>query len=357
MWIERRKNTVFRVFRELWLCLVVLLLGASAWAQPSSAAEQAAAKFQQGMEQMRARNFERACQLLEQSQTLSSEMATQFRLAECYQEIGRRASAWRSFREIAAQAERAAMADRQRLATERAQALEPDLSKLRLVVADEAKAIPGLRVSLDGQPFAASNWGTAYPVDPGSHSFAASAPGYLPWGQQVEVSKRGETIDIALPVLQPVPKDEPAPAVAALPGPPEPVAPPVSPAPQPPPDDQGSALGTAGIVVGAVGIVAMGAGVGFAVAAKSDYDDAVESHCDEARGFCTQTGLDEQESARAMGNVATAVFVVGGVAAATGLVLWLVAPSDSTDEPEGTAAPASLGVSVSAGGLLATGTF
>ena len=127
--------------------------------------------------------------------------------------------------------------------------------------------------------------------------------------------------------------------------------------PEPPPEGEGSVLGPVGLIVGGVGIAAMAAGVGIGVAAGSAYDDAVQSHCDEAREVCTQTGLDEQESARTMAHAATAVFVIGGVATATGLVLWLVAPSSSSDELEGTASPATIGVSVAAGGLFAKGTF
>ncbi len=86
-------------------------------------------------------------------------------------------------------------------------------------------------------------------------------------------------------------------------------------------------------IVGAVGfgtgLVVLGVGTVLGLGAKGSYDDAKAASCD-ATG-CDPQGLAAIDSARSRAGVATALFVVGGVVAVGGAVLYLTAPSGSNN--------------------------
>jgi tetratricopeptide (TPR) repeat protein len=125
-------------------------------------------------------------------------------------------------------------------------------------------------------------------------------------------------------------------AAAATPEGPEPPAAPATAvvpsatgaAPMRPSDDGSSGLTTAALVAGSLGLVGVGLGVGFGLAAKSDLDLS-ERYCDGNR--CTsQRGVDAANSATREANIATVSFSVGGGLLALGTVLWFLA--DDGDE-------------------------
>lgn len=108
--------------------------------------------------------------------------------------------------------------------------------------------------------------------------------------------------------------------------------------------------GTLGLVVAGVGVIGLGVGTVLGLGAKSTFDDS-DPHCDDA-GMCDQTGVDLRSDAVDQGNLATIVFIGGGVLAATGVVLWATAPSD---EPKTGALP--LRVVATPAGLRVDGSF
>jgi hypothetical protein len=77
-----------------------------------------------------------------------------------------------------------------------------------------------------------------------------------------------------------------------------------------------------GIVAGTVGLVSIGIGAGFGVAALSDASTARE-YCDG--DVCSsQRGVDAVHSANKNADIATVSFALGGALVATGaLLLWL----------------------------------
>src|SRR6516164_8031146 len=76
--------------------------------------------------------YEQACPKFEESQRLDPGIGTLFNLADCWEHIGRTASAWGRFLDVAAQAKMAGQADREKVARERAAMLEPKLSRLTI---------------------------------------------------------------------------------------------------------------------------------------------------------------------------------------------------------------------------------
>jgi hypothetical protein len=306
------------------LCAGMLLCGDVA-AQQSDAAQNA---FDEARELMKQKRYADACAKFEESQRIEAGMATQFRLAECYEAMGKLASAWRNFIEVAAQARANKQPDRERFARSRADALEPRLSRIKLTVPAEVAALQGLRVSDNDERIPAASWG-GYPVDPGQHALVANAPGYRPFSVVLEVTREAQQLRVAVPALQPdaqatqppsgVPFPSDAPATA-------PASTPAAPAPAPPPDapsEDGNGQLIAGIAVGALGLVGLGVGTAMGPIASSKHADS-EPFCVDNQ--CTQEGLDIRSDARTLGTVGTVVFFAGAAMAVGGVVLVVTAP-------------------------------
>ena len=107
----------------------------------------AQALFDEAMRLMKAEQTAAACPKLEESQRLDPGMGTEFRLAECYEKVGKLASAWAKFVSVADSAAVARLSERETVARQRAQALVPRLSKLVISVPREVAATPGWRCS------------------------------------------------------------------------------------------------------------------------------------------------------------------------------------------------------------------
>jgi hypothetical protein len=126
-----------------------------------------------------------ACPKFEESMRLRPGEGTRFNLADCWEQIGRTASAWGEFLEVASSSKASGRKDREKLARRRAAALEPKLSRLIIQVTVRESELSVMR---DGMEVRDGTWGTAVPVDPGRHSISARAPGKRPWSQEIEVS-------------------------------------------------------------------------------------------------------------------------------------------------------------------------
>src|SRR5262249_11798929 len=135
-------------------------------------------------------------------------MGTKFYLADCFEHIGKIASAWTYYVEVIDAARAAGMKDREAYAREHAEALLPKLSRLTIHVSTEARGMAGLAVMRDGIVISQGLWGTAVPVDPGAHVVSASAEKKAPWVSRVEVKEPGQTVTVEVPALQDQPPDK-----------------------------------------------------------------------------------------------------------------------------------------------------
>jgi serine/threonine-protein kinase len=121
---------------KVLVSLAALLAGAllsAPWAHAeATSAEKAAAEalFDQGVALLRAHDYRGAATKLEASQRIEPAIGTLLYLGECYERLGRTASAWAMFREAGSMARRAGDIDRAKLAGERAARLEPELAYL-----------------------------------------------------------------------------------------------------------------------------------------------------------------------------------------------------------------------------------
>ena len=327
------------------LAACILVFAAEAHADVS-AQDRAAARsmFDSARELVKTGKYAEACPKFEESERLDPGIGTQFNLADCYEHVGRTASAWSVFLEAASQAKLAGQGDREKASRDRADALAPRLVRLSIAVPPDSQ-IPGLEVRRDGTLVGTPMWGQGAPVDPGAHSVEASAPGRLAWKANVEVREEGKTVSLTVPVLE-----KAAVAAAAQPSAtaarpekefPAPQPSPVAPAPESKPF---MSRKTVGAVIGGVGLVTLGLAGVFAMQSKSKLKDA-KAYCN-GNTCWDQAGVDLHSEAVSAADYATIFSIVGGVALVSGVVVYLTAPSTSaparTERPRLVAGPGTL---------------
>jgi len=297
------------------LCFVLCFAG-RATAQHE---ESARMLFAEGRELAEAGRYADACPKFEQSARLERGMGTLFNLADCYENVGRTASAWSLFVEVATSARHAQLEDRAAVAHERAKFLEPRLVRLTLDVAPAAR-VEGLEVRVDGIELVREAWGTAMPLDPGAHRVEALAPARPTWTRALYLPARGPDLTIRIASLAPT--EPPSRGTSSMP--------------------RGSRLAETeseanhaalarvlGMGASATGLATLGVGGLLGLQAKSTYSEALE-HCD-TRG-CDDEGLALRRDAVNRGNIATATSIVGGAVTAGGLITWWIAARHASRE-------------------------
>ena len=319
----------------LLTCVTFTLAPNSARAE-ASAAQKAAAEslFDDALKAMKSGRYADACPKLEESERIDPGIGTLLYLGECYEKTGRSASAWATFREAASSAQARGEAERARVATGRADHLQPGLSKLTISVAPETLQLSGLRVTRDNIAVEGSLLGVAIPVDPGKYHIVASADGYDAFQTDLEVLANGDSKSLQIPALKPVPKRagaQPATTIATRvqPASPAPLTPngtstaPASDAGQTAPNGRR----TTAFVTGALGIVGLGVGSYFGVRAISKNSDA-ESFCPRGDKCDDQRGVSLTSQAKSAAVASNITMAIGAAFVVAGVVLYL------TSEPE-----------------------
>ena len=339
-----------------WLLVAALgFVSPAARAQDATHAEHVAsarALFAEGRELAARGDHERACPKFEEALRLHHGMGTQFNLADCWEHVGKTASAWALFLEVAAAAKATDQFTREAAARERAKALEPRLSYLVIRVAEPQAEMEVWRGSV---PLGRAAWGAQVPVDPGEHQVRAEAPGFATWQGSADVSRAAETVELVIPALK-------ATRTAALAeghttstssdGSGNPTGADVT-------QDASASSSTpwASLALGGVGLVGLGAGAWFGLRFREKNDDA-KSLCVDPQG-CGPDEIARVDDLRedARGNLTRAWIGVGvGAAALAGAaVLW----TSSGSGDAGTSTSAGVQVQPTSGGLAlsAVGTF
>ena len=243
-----------RKYASTCFLLIATICGV-AGAEPGADKAAAQALFDEGKRLATEGHYAEACPKLAESQRLDPAPGTLLNLADCYEKAGLTASAWATWLEAAAATKQAGQLERERLARKRAETLKPRLMNLEISV-PEASRFPGLEVRKDNTAVSNVTWGTPMPIDPGTHSITARAPGYRSWNTTVVVVQGVQPSRVVVPRLESetVPAGArgtaaPAGAVsrapAATPAAPASAPPPAQPAAQPqaapPSDTQASA--------------------------------------------------------------------------------------------------------------------
>jgi hypothetical protein len=348
----------------LALALALAAVAPRATADPTREDRAAAtALFDEGRKLAADKKYAEACPKFEAAMRLDPGMGTLFNLSDCYEHIGRTASAWSGFRDVASQAKAANQPDREKAARDRAAALEPKLARVRLVVPADLAGTT-LTITRDGSPLPSALAGTPIPFDPGTHTLRVEAEGRSAWETKVTLSPNGGTIDVNVPSLAPAPAGSTAPPARSAPT--GTTAPPDT-ASAPPPTTAGpsGAQETAsprpwqkplGITAAVAGVAALGAGIAVGFVAKGTFDESNKTHCDAKTNGCDAEGNKMRLAAVEQGNIGTVLGIAGGVVAAAGVVLWLTAPSAKQAPAKGAALP-SVQVGAGAGSLVIRGRF
>jgi len=307
----------------LALAVLVAVVPEAAFAQGSGDAAAAEALYREGVSEMEGGNFGSACSKLEESFRLDPATGALLTLAACFERSGKIASAWARYLDVESRARTAGEKDRETVAHAKSEELAPRLPRLRIQLAPGVSSIAGLEVRRDKTLMSVATLSSPLPVDPGIHVVEITAPGHMPAKKEVTVSE-GRTEVVAFDSLTP------ADATAPVPNPALP--------PTLPPEPSGGLGGVqiGGIVVGSLGIAAVGVGFGFgavASGAKSDLD-ALEYDPDE--GTCASgtpaACVDAYDRTSGPATISTILVISGSVLAGAGLVMLLVGDASSSDD-------------------------
>jgi hypothetical protein len=165
-------------------------------ASPSVHAGDAAlaeALFSEARQLMAQGKYAEACSKFESSNRADPATGTLLNLANCYEKLGKTATAWAVYVQVAA----SPGALRTEFARQHADALLPTLPKLTI----QAPSAPAnASVARDGIAVPAGAFGTAIPVDPGRHVIEATAPGRIRFHREVDVQSGTSTsVVVVLP--------------------------------------------------------------------------------------------------------------------------------------------------------------
>jgi hypothetical protein len=323
-----RHRVVTNGKRWLGVCGVCALLSVASPSRAADASDKAAAEalFEQGKSLMEQKQYGEACEKFRVSQELDAGLGTLLHLADCYEKMGRTASAWATFEEAASVAASRGDTNRHDIARGRAVSIKPHLSYV--VIRATVQPPSGAVVTRDGRNVPAALWGVPVPVDPGATTIELSAPGYQTAKVEVTIPTRAPApIEVTLPKLVDDPTAEPAPAPTEPAAAVTTTASEPSPVPPPPEPHETSSQKTIGLVLGGVGIVALGVAAVFTATGYSDYQDSLDDCSPGNENACGVDGKGLRDDARSDLNLATIVGSAGAVVLGTGVVLYVTAPA------------------------------
>lgn len=314
---------------EIAVVACLVLAGtAHAHAQPAAHSAAATAQFDKGRALMKSRKYADACAAFEASQKLDPQNGTLYNLAGCYTHLGKLASAWAVYKELA---QVDTNGKRKKDAAKQATALDKRLPRLQLKAATPP---PGLAVTLDGVDVSALV-GSDSPVDLGTHEVRATAPRFSDFDTTVEVTDEGKSVTVAIELApakrEPIPAPAPAHPTPAQPEPTRPV--PVASTPDAPMPVTGepprSHRRRYGVIVAAGGGALVATGLVFGSLANGKWSDAKklcgsDLTCDSDADL--KKGNQLTSDARAQANLSTALVAGGAVAIGVGVVLFVTAP-------------------------------
>lgn len=196
--------------RSLVTSLVIglaVLATASPRAFAQSASVQAQSLFDDGRKLIKAGKIAEACTAFESSQKLDPAVTTLLNLAECREQNHQLATAWGAFVEANRMARASKNAKLARVASNHARKLEPRLSKLTITVAADRQVL-GLEILRGDEQVNPAGWNHALPIDGGTYTITARAPGHTPWSVTRTIKPESDAQTVEVPRLveaKPVP--------------------------------------------------------------------------------------------------------------------------------------------------------
>jgi hypothetical protein len=286
--------------------IVALAASRSAAADPAAAAQAspadiaaAQALFEQGRALMAHDRPEDACPKFEESQRLDPGLGTEFNLANCYEKLGKLASAYALYTEVAAAARASQQQQREEVARRHAEAVKPKLTKL--VIVAPAGSTGKLRIERDGTEIGEAQWGFPVPVDPGPHRVRAFGDSIGEWSTEIDIPSDGGVHQVEIP--------------GAARG------------------SQNFSNRTWALASAGVGVVGLATGSYFALRAISQKNAADAAGC-HGRECPTPDGVELRASAHRAGNLATLGMSVGIAGVSAAALLWWLPAFAAEDQQE-----------------------
>jgi len=283
------------------------------WAESARADDGALAEalFREAQTLMAKEQYEQACSKFEESQRLDPSTGTLLNLAVCHEKVEKLASAWHEFNAAVAAARRDQRADRVAFAEQRIAAIEPRLSLLTIELPKENDA-DGLTMHWDNTLLGRPALGVAFPVDAGTHTLSVKAPRKVTWTKQLAIARGPSQKSVSIPRLLDVPLEKAQHPRKAADGHPEDRT------------ERGSTQRLVAYVLSGAGLVGLGIGTGFGIAALVKFGESNDNGCDG--NACNQEGAALRNSARSAGDISTVAFIAGGTLLASGVVVYFTAP-------------------------------
>ncbi|MEP7049753.1 MAG: hypothetical protein ABJB12_05340 [Pseudomonadota bacterium] len=283
------------------LVLVSALLGSGPARAEDAARDPAAAEalFREGRSAAQKKDFTTACAKFRESNRLDPAVGTVFNIADCEEKLGRLATSWTLFREVAQRLPNED--DRRAIANDRARALEARVPTLNIHLTPSNRT--DVVVRRDGVQLGAASLDTALPVDPGEHTVFVQASGTV---NVVFTSRVGEGEHASLSV---------APGRASA------VSRPTSNSPHASSTHPSYA---AAYLLGGVGVAGLITGVvaGLTVLSKKS---TVNAEC--VGNTCSPVGLDAAKAGKTYGVVTTIGLATGAVGLGAATYLFLSTPT------------------------------
>lgn len=322
--------SIGRFFYIVLTCLCALSLAPRARAEITPIERATAeALFQEAVALMDQGEYGRACEKFAGTLEVERGLGTMLHLADCYDKLGRTASSWALFEEVASLAKLSGD-NRESIAAARANELESRLSLVYLKfspTSPAAKAPKTLRVTIGESKIPSAMWNSPIPLDPGQQRIEVAADGYEPWSLSLVVAPGPSLRHVTIPQLTTLKTPKPVPVrrikpvhVAVLPLPSK---------SEPPPS---SAPRVLGYISGALGLVGLGVTGYLGYRAFQNQQDSLNECRVSDPNLCTPEGVEHRQDAIRFARAANVSAIAGGACLVLGTTLLIVSPSSpSTD--------------------------
>ena len=282
--------------------ILILLVASRAHAEePDEAVSsvEADALFKEGKRLMDEGETAKACVKFEASDRLDPGEGAKLNLAQCWEKLGKTASAWTLYAKIAKTTKQAARRD---VAKQRVKELEAELVRLTIEVPERSE-VEGLEITRNDVAVESTQWNQPVPVDPDDYTITAKAAGHEEWSKRIKVKSKDKVV--AIPKLVKVKAD--------------PVDVPERP--------NRSRTLSIGLVAGGGGAIAIA--TVFAVRSRT-FQEQADQLCPKPR--CPDAeGVKRNQRARTEGWIANVGWGLGAAAIATGIVTWTIGGKHEQD--------------------------
>lgn len=258
-------------------------------------AEDAESLFREGKRLLDTGEIEQACEKFEASERIKTHNVTELNLADCWERVGRTASAWDMFVKLAGSAKRDVLALEAR---KRAKALEAKLVRLTIEVTTDVE-LEDLVITRNDQVVDRAQWNQDVPVDPGEYTITAKAHNHEEWSTTIKIKTKDKTITV--PKLDVATRDRRT-----------------EDRPEPPPNPNRSL--SIGLIIGGTAVIAIATGFAFHSKSLQDQSDEIcpTTRCGDVRG------VELNQRARSEGWIANIGWGLGGAVVVASVVAWSI---------------------------------